>query len=121
MIALAAALTLGCTGRTIAEDNSSADTPTDTPIETTWSPCFTKGEYVTCAEVCAVEDSVCVESGCPANPNACLPDSCNTATYTVAALDVICTDATLGGFIDKSCDKPIGWQFNSIGRCCCAI
>ncbi|NJK31313.1 MAG: hypothetical protein HC927_02235 [Deltaproteobacteria bacterium] len=99
--------------------------PTDTPIETTWSPCFTKGDYATCAEVCAVENSVCVESGCPANPDTCLPaegfGSCDTATYAVATLDVICTDASLGGFIDKSCDEPIEWQFNSIGRCCCAL
>jgi hypothetical protein len=90
------------------------------PENVDWSACFTKDEHMTCDDVCASEGKTCVASGCPANPDTCTPDDCAMATVTIAFNETICVDSTLGGFLDQSCDEPIGWQANSIGRCCCA-
>lgn len=85
-----------------------------------WSSCFTKDDFTTCADACANEGRTCVPSGCPATPGTCTPDDCMTATVAIAFNDMVCEDVSLGGFIDSTCEEPIAWQANSIGRCCCA-
>lgn len=114
---LTLALTLTCGPEGLEGDTSDGG---EAPEVGEWSPCFTKDEFSTCDELCESEGKTCVAGGCPANPSTCTPDDCTSATVTIAFNDVICADATQGGFLDQPCDEPIGWQANSVGRCCCA-
>lgn len=85
-----------------------------------WSSCFTKDDFTTCAQACQSEGLSCLPGGCPATPDTCTPDDCESATVVIAFNETICEDVTLGSFLNIACDDPIGWQANSIGRCCCA-
>lgn len=86
-----------------------------------WSPCVSKDEAETCEEVCAASGMTCVSNGCPANPEFCDPEPCNTATQALA-LDAgaLCADASVGRFVASTCDAPVEWLFSNTLRCCCA-
>ena len=88
--------------------------------EATWGSCFGKDLATTCAEICELEGLVCVEAGCPAEPQFCEPDSCDMATRVMGIGDQICEDVSGGGFYADGCNAPIDWLFSNTVRCCCA-
>jgi hypothetical protein len=104
----------GCGARQASDGESDVDVG-----EPDWSPCVVKGEFETCAEVCAAQAMQCVAAGCPAEPESCKPDSCDMATSVLGLGDAICTDALVGSTVAGACDDPIEFIFNDHARCCC--
>ena len=88
-------------------------------VERSWSPCVIVGEYNTCEEVCQAQGTTCVASGCVALPMYCKPDDCDTATSVLSLGDAVCTDVTVGSYVDATCETPIEFIFNDTARCCC--
>jgi len=115
-IILAAVLTLFGCGRGQATEDTSDDALSG---EAGWSPCVTKGQFETCAEVCASHSMSCVAAGCDAIPMYCKPGSCEMATSVLSLGDAICSDPDVGGFVAAGCDDPIEFIFNDTARCCC--
>lgn len=96
------------------EDDASAG-PAD------WSPCASKGEVETCAELCVASGMQCVPNGCAVEPEFCRPEPCDMATQALAIGEgEFCADASVGVFVAAECDAPIEWILNNTVRCCCA-
>lgn len=87
--------------------------------EPNWSPCVVKGQFETCAQVCAAQAMHCVAAGCPAEPESCKPNKCDMATSLLGLGDAICSDESVGSTVAGACDDPIEFIFNDNARCCC--
>jgi hypothetical protein len=112
--ALLALALVGCNERQVAIEGGA-----DQASSPDWSSCVYDGEFETCEDVCASMAMACVADGCPADPEFCVPNSCEKATQLVGWGEVICTDPSVAGYVSSTCDSPIVWALNNTTRCCC--
>ncbi|WP_146661748.1 hypothetical protein [Enhygromyxa salina] len=74
----------------------------------TYAECSDQSDISTCAEACEEQGTSCVANGC------------GGYTYRIYANFEWCEDPARSGFeVERECDEPIDWQFNSAVKCCC--